>query len=481
LKHIYKPNACIYGFVEKGGIVKNALVHANKRLVFNLDLQEFFPSIHFGRVKGMFSSPPYNCTPEVSTVLAQICCLPRDYPARSGYAQLPQGAPTSPIASNMVCAPLDTQLRRLAKKYDCSYSRYADDITFSTNLNAFAPEIVIEHKDQTGSITIAPGRELRAIVEVNSFKINEEKVRLQRRTGRQSVTGLTTNKFPNIPKKFSRQIRAMLHAWDVYGYEKADNEFRSRYFKPSRMGHRFAPQLKHVVLGKIHYVGMVRGQTDPLYLHYLRKLKALAPELVIKQVLDVMDALWVLESDKPYAQGTAFSLKGFGIVTCYHVLRSATRLFRANDPDKKYNIEVIAGNKDLDIAVLSTDAPIGPELIPNERDAPRRDDWIMLLGYPSYSSHTSGVVRRGRVTGYYRFFDKDRMLIEPPIVYGNSGGPVLNHENKVVGIAAKGPPSLADAQRTEKFEVIPLSTLLTVCPPCRPNNSVGNPPEEDPE
>jgi hypothetical protein len=73
------------------------------------------------------------------------------------------------------------------------------------------------------------------------------------------------------------------------------------------------------------------------------------------------------------------------------------------------------------------------------------------------------------------------MLIEPPIVYGNSGGPVLNHENKVVGIAAKGPPSLADAQRTEKFEVIPLSTLLTVCPPCRPNNSVGNPPEEDPE
>jgi S1-C subfamily serine protease len=177
-----------------------------------------------------------------------------------------------------------------------------------------------------------------------------------------------------------------------------------------------------------------------------------------------MDALWVLESDNPYAQGTGFMLKGYGIVTCYHVLRTRTKLFRANNPEKSYNIEVIASDKDLDIAVLSTDGPTGPELLPEEGDLPRPDDWIMLAGYPSYSAHTTGVIRRGRVTGYYRFFGIDRMLIDPPIVYGNSGGPVLNWSNKVVGIAAKGPPSLADAQRTEKFEVIPISILRSLRP-----------------
>ncbi|SLM49947.1 RNA-directed DNA polymerase (modular protein) [Nitrospira japonica] len=465
LKTVYRPNSCIYGFIVNGGIVKNASVHANRRLVFNLDLKDFFPSIHFGRVKGMFSSPPYNCPSEVSTVLAQICCLPKTYPSLAPYAQLPQGAPTSPIVSNMVCSSLDSQLLRLAKKYKCSYSRYADDITFSTNLPRFHEAILVESQAEEGRISVTAGSELKAIISSNTFRINENKVRLQRAMQRQSVTGLTTNKFPNPPRRLIRQIRAILHAWTKYGYENAQNEFRSRYFNRTRNPNKMAPELKHVLHGKINYVGMVRGQTDPLYLSYLKQLKALAPELIIRQVIDVMDALWVLESDGAYAQGTGFSLKGYGIVTCYHVLRARTKLFKANTPAKKYNIEVIIQDQELDIAVLATDGPQGPELLLEEGERPRQDDWILLTGYPSYSAHATGVVRRGRVTGYYQFFGTERMLIDTPIVYGNSGGPVLNQSNKVVGIAAKGPVSLNDAQKTEKFEVIPISILRRLAPP----------------
>lgn len=465
LKQIYKPNACVYGFVPKGGIVKNASIHTNKKLVFNLDLQNFFPSIHFGRVRGMFSAAPYNCAPEVATVLTQICCLPKEYPSDPPYAQLPQGAPTSPIVSNMVCAPLDRLLLHLAREHKCAYSRYADDLTFSTNLDKFPDGLVVEYKNEANKISVHAGAELEAVIAKSSFRINERKVRLQRSVERQSVTGLTTNKFANVPRKFLRQVRAMLHAWSKYGYVNADVEYRLRYSKQYRNSRKSVPRLKDVVLGKIHFVGMVRGQSDRLYLHYLRKLKELAPDLVIKQCSDIMDALWVLESDTPYAQGTGFMLKGYGIVTCYHVLRARTKLFRANDPEKFYNIEVIAKDKDLDIAVLLTDGPAGPELLPEEGDLPRQDDPIMLVGYPSYSAHTTGVMRRGRVTGYYRFFGIERMLIDSPIVFGNSGGPVLNRSNKVVGIAAKGPPSLADTQRTEKFEVIPMSILRTLRPP----------------
>lgn len=121
LQKVYKPKPVVYGFVQNRNIVENAERHKKKNWVLNLDLENFFPSINFGRVRGMFMGKPYNLPASVATLLAQICCFNNE---------LPQGAPTSPIVSNMICAKLDSQLQDLAWQHHCFYTRYADDITF---------------------------------------------------------------------------------------------------------------------------------------------------------------------------------------------------------------------------------------------------------------------------------------------------------------------------------------------------------------
>ena len=94
-------------------------------MVLNIDLENFFESFHFGRVRGFFIKNNNFLLPiEVATVIAQISCY---------EGKLPQGAPSSPIISNLICEILDYRLLKIAKKYKLNYTRYADDLTFSTN------------------------------------------------------------------------------------------------------------------------------------------------------------------------------------------------------------------------------------------------------------------------------------------------------------------------------------------------------------
>src|SRR5699024_7070708 len=110
------------GFIPGKSIITNARIHRNKRLVVNIDLKDFFPSFHFGRVRGFFEKNKYFLlSREVSTIIAQLTCY---------KGSLPQGAPTSPIITNLICQILDYKLLKIAKKYKTDYSRYADDLTF---------------------------------------------------------------------------------------------------------------------------------------------------------------------------------------------------------------------------------------------------------------------------------------------------------------------------------------------------------------
>lgn len=112
------------------GVITNALSHTNKKVVISLDLKNFFPSITFPRVMGLLKSKDFNYTNKQAAILATLTCLPKSIDPNRG---LPQGAPTSPIISNLICKNLDYQLGKLADKYDLTYTRYADDLTFSTN------------------------------------------------------------------------------------------------------------------------------------------------------------------------------------------------------------------------------------------------------------------------------------------------------------------------------------------------------------
>ncbi len=268
LMTIYHPKAPVQGFVPERSIVTNAQRHKRQRYVLNLDLKDFFPSINFGRVRGMFMATPYKLDPEAATVLAQVCCFDN---------QLPQGSPTSPIVSNMICAKMDSQLRLLAQKHKCIYTRYADDITFSTSLPQFPPALA-RHSERTGQLEL--GDELLQLIKENGFEVNPQKVRLRTRNRRQEVTGLTVNRFPNVERKYVRQIRAMLHAWKIYGLDAAEKEFLSKYDKKHRKPRESQPSFEQVVKGKIEFLGMVKGKNDDIYLRFRGQLKILAPELV---------------------------------------------------------------------------------------------------------------------------------------------------------------------------------------------------------
>ena len=153
LSIVFPPKFSSHGFVKGRSIKTNAFTHVKRKYVLNIDLEDFFPSINFGRVRGMFMAYPYRLSAPVATVLSQICCYKN---------QLPQGAPTSPIISNMICAKLDSQLLYLAKQNKCLFTRYADDITFSTWKKRF-PKTIAYTDETTNQIHV--GNELSNIIE----------------------------------------------------------------------------------------------------------------------------------------------------------------------------------------------------------------------------------------------------------------------------------------------------------------------------
>ena len=259
LQEVYRPRPAAFGFVRDRNIMMNAKHHIGNRWVFNVDLRDFFPSINFGRVRGLFINKPYELPTSVATIIAQICCHDN---------QLPQGAPTSPVLSNMICRRMDSDLLSLARKHSSVYTRYADDITLSSNRQIFPAALAITQSDGFGGTTV-PGTELLSIVQKNGFQINDDKVRLQRRTRRQTVTGLLVNEKVNVPRSYVRELRGMLHAWERYGMKAAQDFFEKRYFtSETRAPFMPTPSLLSVIGGKISYLGDVRGRTDPLYLKY---------------------------------------------------------------------------------------------------------------------------------------------------------------------------------------------------------------------
>ena len=257
LQLVYKPKRSVHGYVNGRSIVTNAIQHVGRRYLLNIDLEDFFPSIHFGRVRGMFMSYPYNFNGRVATTLAQICSLRNC---------LPQGAPTSPIISNMVCAKLDSELQKLAKQHRCYYTRYADDLTFSTSIKQFPTALAVSIVEGK-RLRVEAGNELSEVINRNGFTINVKKIRLQKHSQRQEVTNLTTNEFVNVNRKFIRQIRAMLHAWRKFGYVAAEIEFRNEYNKkPPNKPYKKQPSFKNVIKGKIEFVQMVRGKNDRIFI-----------------------------------------------------------------------------------------------------------------------------------------------------------------------------------------------------------------------
>lgn len=194
-------SALSHGFRRKYSIITNATIHRNKRYVFNIDLENFFGTINFGRVRGFFiANRNFELNPAVATVLAQIACHEN---------ALPQGSPCSPVISNLIGHLLDIRLAALSNQVSCSYSRYADDLTFSTNKRNFPTEVAKLTGEETHQWQV--GKKLERIVEKAGFTINNAKTRMQYMNSRQDVTGLVVNSKVNTRAEYRRTARAMVH------------------------------------------------------------------------------------------------------------------------------------------------------------------------------------------------------------------------------------------------------------------------------
>jgi retron-type reverse transcriptase len=229
-----------HGFLPGRSIVTNATPHAGRAIVVNLDLENFFPSITFPRVRSVFQRLGYS--PAVATILALLCTeCPRKpveyagqvYHVAIGPRGLPQGACTSPGLSNQVARRLDKRLGGLARKLGLTYTRYADDMTFSGGEEA---------NDRVGYLMAR----VRHLAEEEGFAVNVKKSRVQRRSAAQCVTGLVVNDRPGVPRQTVRRLRAILHRARHEGLEAQNREGR--------------PDFRAWLEGMIAYVGMVRPE-----------------------------------------------------------------------------------------------------------------------------------------------------------------------------------------------------------------------------
>jgi len=163
----YRVKKPVHGFVGGGkGIVSNAEQHKKKNYVLNIDLQDFFHSINFGRVQGIFKNTPFNMATPAASVLAQLC---------THNGRLPQGACTSPLISNLAATSLDKKLVQIAKKFHLTYTRYADDLTFSSNKPL--PSILVEKiAEENGKYRYKVGRVIEQAIIDSGFNINHNKM-----------------------------------------------------------------------------------------------------------------------------------------------------------------------------------------------------------------------------------------------------------------------------------------------------------------
>lgn len=266
LQSMYTPSDYAMGFVKQRSVCSNAQAHAGKNYIFNLDLKDFFPSIRQARVCARLQCPPFSFTQEVASTVAGLVAMRLEEPlslteTHVSYV-LPQGSPVSPLLTNAICDALDRQLAGLAKRFGLTYTRYADDLTFSSMHNVY-------HED--GEFLA----ELRRIIAKEGFQINEKKTRLQKRGMRQEVTGVVVNEKTNVTRQYMREIRNLLYIWERYGYMAALYRWNEHYRK-----YGAAYKTKHVTMirvirGKLMYMRMVKGKTDTTYRTLYARFKTL--------------------------------------------------------------------------------------------------------------------------------------------------------------------------------------------------------------
>ena len=250
-----------HGFIQGKSVLTNAKPHSDSRILIKLDIKDFFPTVSFRRVKGVFRQAGYQ--EQIATLLALLCTeSPRDivkhdgttYYVSLGKRCLPQGAPTSPALSNVVCLQLDRRLTGLAVKHGLRYSRYADDLTFSVpqNTKASDEELVKLIPLLLGSVS--------KILSEEGFVLHSQKSTILRQGAQQAVTGLVVNdkQEPRSPRHIKRMLRSALHNLEQ-GKPLPENETMERLMGYVAWVGLSEPEKGRALLSRLQAVAKSKG------------------------------------------------------------------------------------------------------------------------------------------------------------------------------------------------------------------------------
>lgn len=278
-----------HGFQKKRTIISNAEIHRRRRFVFNVDIEDFFGTINFGRVRGFFiHDKSFALDPAIATIIAQIACHDN---------ALPQGSPCSPVISNLIGNILDGRLLALARDTKCTYTRYADDLTFSTNEKLFPTEIAVNVQ---GSEWIV-GKRLNKQIERAGFTLNSGKTRMSLRQSRQTVTGLVVNKKANINQDYYRTVRSMCKSLFRTGtYHRPFDDPPELISNPNplegMLSHIYFVKTRQDRKPKINRLAIEAGEFSPprapvnlyrKFLQYKHFIAPIAPVIVTEGISDI--------------------------------------------------------------------------------------------------------------------------------------------------------------------------------------------------
>lgn len=381
----------------------------------------------------------------------------------------------------MILFKLDGELSLLAKRSRCSYSRYADDITFSFTHNRkhLPSQIVSTNQDREVHI----GKRLSDIVEGNGFQINHAKTRLQHKTQHQGVTGLTVNEKTNINRKFIRKTSSMINALLIYGDVKSEFEHFSKYhqgYLPERQTIRMKNQPGDLFIkkikGRINYIRMIRGASCNVYrklmYHFTVALGKPNEDYARDWLAVIANSTFVIDTcvDANIFQGSGFLLKDIGIITNHHVVEGI-------DKHNIHNIEIYnwgnsssplkliafgKSDRKIDLAIIDPGVHKNTyqELEINENPDYSTGASVYAIGYPNHKEgEEPTIIRDAKILGKTTFLKQNRIKINKNIQHGFSGGVVLDSDGRVIGVMANG--NAVGSKTTNDSSFIPIETLLT--------------------
>lgn len=459
LRNNYEFNKeTVHGFVKEHSIKTNANVHKEANYVINIDLKNFFDTIHFGRVRGMFMKSPFNFSDYIATNLAKVACYEK---------KLPQGAPTSPTISNIICYRMDRELAHLCTKYNCRYTRYADDITISTKM-LYLPKEIAKFSDGQAILS----NNILNIIKKEGFIVNTDKLKISSISNRQEVTGLIVNKKINVQKIYIKRLRALLHNVSKYGFylegckyfEKSSIDCSNKYY----IENKFINILK----GKIEFLKMIRGLDDYVYIKYA----SLFNELIDYDYFDtdyglnmkefIEKRVYPLVSYDEMVQGTCFMTNEIGMITSTHVLISpqsfiTAKKYKEIELKDKFNFCDVGSKPFYILDHYNRKYLINPEItreqinsdilfyncLPSKKRfkinmnyEPKIGEKVYLAGYGEFKNFKTSSINyiESNVTGYTEFLGRKVACINSKIYHGMSGGPVLNSNREVIGIIYAG-------------------------------------------